>query len=108
MKKRGEKDIWNGLYDFYLIETKRSTRFEKLKETDKVLKGVREKDILYTSKRFKHVLSHQIIQATFTVIRLNEKINIPSADYKFYSAKKIEALPKPVLITRFLKDHDLS
>ena len=105
MKKRKEKDIWHGLFDFCLIETKRATKLDKLIQEEKTLRGIKPDDIVFRSKKYKHILSHQIIQASFTIVH-KRKVD-SSNEYKYYSLKKIELLPKPVLITRFLEDHDL-
>lgn len=107
MNKRSEKDIWHGLFDFYLVETNRSTKAEKILLTDKNLKVIKRKDVQFISKPYKHVLSHQVIQASFTLIKqADDKIRFSPA-HKYYSIKKIESLPKPVLISRFLQDHEL-
>jgi A/G-specific adenine glycosylase len=55
-------------------------------------------------KKYKHVLSHQIIHATFIIIKEDVR---ESENLKYYSTKKIAELPKPVLISRFLEDHQL-
>ncbi|HEY3404537.1 MAG TPA: A/G-specific adenine glycosylase [Ohtaekwangia sp.] len=107
MKKREGKDIWQGLFDFYLIETKRSAKSDKLLHDQTMLKGIKSQHIIFSSKKYKHVLSHQIIQASFIVVNDNRKTIPSTKGFKYYSLKQIDQLPKPVLITRFLKDHDL-
>jgi A/G-specific adenine glycosylase len=52
------------------------------------------------------VLSHQIIHATFIIIKDDVSAR-ESESLKYYSTKKIAELPKPVLISRFLEDHQL-
>jgi len=104
MKKRDDKDIWQGLYDFYLVEKTKAVNPLKIMREDASLKNFVE-DAHITSKKYKHVLSHQIIHATFILINTDE----PSAKHlKFYTTRQIAALPKPVLISRFLEDQSLA
>jgi A/G-specific adenine glycosylase len=106
MKKRQQKDIWHGLYDFYLVETQKSVKTSVLFEADTVLQKIKtlSKSVI-SQKKYKHVLTHQIIISTFTV--LEQRVPQKNKDYKFYSRKMIAELPKPVLISRFLEDHQL-
>ena len=106
MRKRSKKDIWHGLYDFHSVEN------EIPLEQDAVLKKIQEsfgKEItaghISISADYKHILTHQVILAKFVVIRA-EKIRPPKdTNLKFYTFEKINDLPKPVLITRFLCEH---
>jgi A/G-specific adenine glycosylase len=108
MKRRAEKDIWHGLFDFYLIEKKRPADPLKLvSEVSLLKKGALKNCVIETSKRYKHVLSHQVIHSRFVQIKLNGGTLKHTNDLKFYSFKKIAGLPKPVLISRFLTDHQL-
>lgn len=108
MKKRALKDIWHGLYDFLLIEKPRPTLVKTLVAEVRAQVGLEfYEENMTISSAYKHVLSHQHIYATFIVVHpigskwlLNEPI-------KFYSSRKISSLPKPVLISKFLKDHQL-
>jgi A/G-specific adenine glycosylase len=106
MGRRADRDIWEGLYDFYLIEKEKPEKLEALcqqfNESACSNINVQEPDI---SAEYKHVLSHQIIFSRFIVIEDSEGFGVSDRTLKFYSAKKIAALPKPVLISRFLEDH---
>jgi A/G-specific adenine glycosylase len=108
MKKRGAKDIWQGLYDFYLVEKSKPMKTEKvIREFNTSGPWVVGEDG-EASAEYKHVLSHQIILSKFILVRMDAKpLTVPSDDLKFYSLKKIADLPKPVLISRFLADRDL-
>ncbi len=107
MKKREAKDIWHGLYDFYLIETGKATNPEKLFREHEALKKFRKGKLHEASKPYKHVLSHQIIYATFVPIIMPAGFVLNDAELKFYSVKKVAELPKPVLISRFLSDYGI-
>lgn len=108
MKKRSEKDIWHGLYDFHLVEKKRAYNPEKLLLEDSELKKLTKgKKIVDVSGVYKHILSHQLIYSRFIQIKLNKKPLLNGSGLKFYSLKKVGDLPKPVLISRFLSDYHL-
>lgn len=94
MKKREGKDIWQGLYDFELIEKAKPVSEELLASELKI------KNLEITTE-YKHVLTHQIIFARF--ITVYEKT--VGKKKTFYTMKKIAELPKPVLVSRFLKDY---
>lgn len=107
MKKRIEKDIWNGLFDFQLIEKSRPVKVEKLLEEKYLKKIIEDQNNITISKTYKHVLSHQIIHSRFILIKTSRKINGVKDGLAYYSLKKISKLPKPVLVSRFLEDHKL-
>ncbi len=106
MKKRSEKDVWHGLFDFYLIERNRPADAEKILDEDKELKKFcGRKKITEISGVYKHVLSHQIILARFIQLTISVRPSLNGSGLKLYSLKKVAELPKPVLISRFLSDH---
>jgi len=108
MKKRGEKDIWQGLFDFFLVEKSRPVRIQKLVEDFNSANGmdIRTNDV-EVSHLYKHLLSHQTILAKFIIIKEHRSGLLLHEPFGFYSTKKIAELPKPVLISRFLSDHQL-
>jgi A/G-specific adenine glycosylase len=91
MKKRGPNDIWQGLYDFPLIEQD-PAEFVGLERIE--------------SK--KHILTHQTIHAHFYLItNENHKVlkMIPDDQHvQYYSHKEVVDLPKPKLIVNFLQE----
>lgn len=108
MRQRGEKDIWQGLHDFYLMESDKPHKIEKLLQQNLALKHIKKILPDNVSSVYKHVLSHQTLFATFVELPWDENFPVSQlsgvSEYKFFSLKKISELPKPVLITRFLKD----
>lgn len=90
LKQRQERDIWQGLYDFDLIESK-----EEMKE-EVLLKKYKARGV---SKIYKHVLTHQIIYARFVLIEKK-----PQKTFNMYTKREIEKLPKPKLISQYLYD----
>lgn len=108
MKHRTEKDIWKGLYDFYMIEKSRYASPEKLMEEDAFLRSIKKKSATITiSGTYKHLLSHQTIISKFVLLKLSKKPSLQQTSSRFYTLKKVKDLPKPVLISRFLYDFQL-
>lgn len=108
MAKRGPKDIWEGLYDFYLVETK--DELLKIEETDNdfLQQVLPVATIKSESAIYKHVLTHQTIEAKFWHVVLDEAANLPlPLDYEFYTWQEVEELPKPILIEKYLKKHHI-
>ncbi|MBX2961186.1 MAG: A/G-specific adenine glycosylase [Cyclobacteriaceae bacterium] len=108
MKQRTNKDIWNGLFDFYLIEVPRIMRMERLYQHDPFLKKITPLVKSETvSSVYKHILSHQTIMAKFIILDLSNYSSVTPLSMVFYSPKKMTELPKPTLISRFLADFSL-
>jgi A/G-specific adenine glycosylase len=105
MKQRREKDIWRGLYDFYLVETNRDVKAEKIIRSDLFLQKIFTGKAK-TSPGYKHILSHQIIKSKFILIEGKKNLKAEEEALQYYSLRKIEQLPKPVLISRFLEDYN--
>ena len=94
MKKRDEKDIWYGLYDFPMIEGK-EVDIENL-ETKKNV-----------SADYIHILSHQRLHARFFLFEPDEDEMADLArtyNAKPYSLKQMLTLPKPKLVVNYLED----
>ncbi|MBL7873313.1 MAG: A/G-specific adenine glycosylase [Cyclobacteriaceae bacterium] len=105
MRKRVAGDIWSGLYDFYLIETKKSIKpYALLKQEKKLDKLVIEE----ISVLYKHILSHQHLITRFIKCSVKSpevlKPLMNENTLKFYSIAQVEKLPKPILVNRFLKE----
>lgn len=103
MRKRLPGDIWNGLYDFTLVEKNRAVSPQAIiqMELPEQVSGMRE---ISVSKVYRHQLSHQSIQCRFITIKSGIAGPVASG-YDFYTLKQIERLPKPVLVSRFLAEH---
>ncbi|MDJ1503976.1 A/G-specific adenine glycosylase [Cytophagaceae bacterium BD1B2-1] len=104
MRLRGSKDIWQGLYDFWLSEN------DSILDTDELVKqlDLDLSDTIYTikapEKAYTHLLSHQRIEARFWHIQLEE---VPQSQegLTFYTLEEVEQLPKPILINKYLSEH---
>jgi A/G-specific adenine glycosylase len=96
--KRNDKDIWQGLYEFVLEESK-----DYLSENQWIekLKGNKILSIKSFEPNKKHLLSHQNIYSRMTLI----EIEAPHSLADFYTLDEIKKLPKPQLIDNFLKQY---
>jgi A/G-specific adenine glycosylase len=106
MRKREGKDIWEGLFDFHLIEKKRPVKTDKLIQEEDFKTLIKKKEEVRISGEYKHILSHQTIFSTFIIVKSKKQRRLKK-NGSFYSLKQISELPKPVLISRFLNDHYL-
>jgi A/G-specific adenine glycosylase len=106
LNKRGEKDIWQGLYDFPLIETNRSVAIDDLVKTEnwKVLFGDSEPTLISVSDNYKHQLTHRQIIATFYVVEIMHELNQKGRDFILVYEYDIHNYPLPRLIDRYLAE----
>jgi A/G-specific adenine glycosylase len=106
MRRRSEKDIWQGLYEFPLIESKNKLgKSQLLKSTEFVELCNHSPELLFVSKEYKHVLTHQHLYARFFVVR--GKGHAQKNAVKKYSLGEMKQQAFPRLIEKFLADCDL-
>lgn len=102
LKKRTGKDIWKGLYEFYLVEK------DDLKQHIQLLNTLKSFSGSAVSRSMKHVLTHQVILAEFIRIDMEDiTVDIPgfsNDEGSFYTVDEALSLPKPVLINKYLKE----
>jgi A/G-specific adenine glycosylase len=105
LKERTQKDIWQHLYDFCLIETEEPMEaFRELPEGN-VLNWVLQEAIFKgLSDEKTHVLTHQKIRARFWLVEVPEgrKVQLPDG-LTFCKPSETERLPKPILVVDYLK-----
>jgi A/G-specific adenine glycosylase len=90
IKKRGPKDIWQGLFDFPLVETDKPA--EEMGES------------IYLDKQIKHILSHQHIYASFWIKEVDELITEePEQTIKITD---LEDYALPQLLVKYLNSSD--
>jgi A/G-specific adenine glycosylase len=99
-KRRGPGDIWEGLYDFPSEEV---STLEILKESAPKLHP----------KKYRHLLSHQKLEAKFSEVEFpetaREKLTqwCEEEGYSLVAENEIEYLAKPKLIVNFLTDRGI-
>jgi len=98
LTERKGKGIWQGLYQFPLIETKQPINEQALILLEE-FQQLFPKNItisLFNSKEIVHKLSHQHLYTSFWIVKTT---HVPTAKIKW---KNIQKLPVPVLIANFL------
>ena len=104
LKKREEKDVWSGLFDFFLVEGERWEE-EVLAELSKHIDPA-EMTLMEVSESFKHILSHQKIEALFFELEVSDSVLeslTQMTTLKAYSVEEMLNLPKPKLIVNYLQ-----
>jgi A/G-specific adenine glycosylase len=79
LQKRVEKDVWQNLYEFPLIETDCLLSAQELVDTEKfkfIFNGLGNVEIDKISNPVKHILSHRVIFAQFIFINVSGKNEI--------------------------------
>lgn len=109
LHKRGSGDIWQGLYEFPLIETQKAVSEKQLLQSADFKQILCQTKFTLTrvSSTTKHILSHQILHARFYHFTLQNKL--PLSSKKKYIVVKIEDINKhalPRLIDRYLSTID--
>lgn len=108
MKQRTRRDIWAGLYDFYLVEGKNEKPLEDLEENKLISQFLSQKGVsVAASKPYKHQLTHQQLFVKFSIIDVPESGLVSSLveeqQLSAYTIEEIKKLPKPILIDNFLR-----
>jgi A/G-specific adenine glycosylase len=106
--KRTEKDIWQNLYDFILIETKSPIKEKDVLAHDKFISifDHQEFKIIFISKDFSQKLTHQIIHGRFVHLKISTPLQ--NAEKYFLATKdEIKLLPFPKLITSYFTDKNV-
>ncbi len=108
LKQRLNKDIWQKLFEFPLIESSSTIRNKEdlshqlmdiFNSAETVIKKINH-------KTYKHVLTHQDIFADFWLIKVSDynQFSIPK-DYIAVDSKSIRKFAIPILIDNFIKQH---
>lgn len=107
-KKRGKGDIWEGLFDFPQEEKKQlETDFSLDLEMIPTVK------IFLSQKKYRHILTHQRLNAIFFLIEIapskSEKLAswCQKKGFLLIDEQEIEFLAKPKLIVNFLTDQGI-
>ncbi|HTL83487.1 MAG TPA: NUDIX domain-containing protein, partial [Bacteroidia bacterium] len=104
IKERKEKDIWKGLYDLPLIETKKKISAEKLiagKEWKNIF-GNGKTEVKKVSTEVKHLLSHQHLFVRFIRVKVSVKVK-EEENWKYVTKKELKKFGMPIVIHRYLE-----
>lgn len=106
MRQRQNKDIWQGLFDFHLVEADSLLAPPAIK--DPVLQQLLTQNsiLVEESATHKHQLSHQLLHVKFFELELSLKAQEwflkNHSEFGEYNEAEINALPKPILLTNYL------
>ncbi|MBC7389650.1 MAG: A/G-specific adenine glycosylase [Opitutaceae bacterium] len=100
MRQRILKDIWSGLFEFYLIEKDKILDPEELR-IELTTHFTERINFSELSETYIHILTHQKITAKFFVCQL-KKEEVEKLNLKFYSEDEVENLAKPVLLLKYI------
>ena len=104
LARRMKKDIWEGLFEFPLIETTHSMDFEEISKTEtfkKLFHDTGKITFSMNSNEVKHVLTHQVLHARFYKATI-QKENPHLQKHIKTSLGKIDEYAFPRLIHRLL------
>ena len=105
LSRRMQKDIWEGLFEFPLIETTQSMSFEEICETEtfkNLFHDTGKITFSVASDEVKHILTHQIIHAKFYKAEI-QKDNPYLKNYLKIPLEQIDDYAVPRLIHRFIE-----
>ncbi len=107
VEKRLEKDIWQHLFQFPMIETSHLVEFAQLNQTSDWQQIFGDTQIIThsVSAVFKQTLSHQYIVARFWKISIDQAIK--NEKYIQTNQKNLTTFAFPKVIDRYLKDNSL-
>ena len=102
--KRGGKDIWENLFEFYVVETDAQQKWNNDLVNDwlKEQLDIKKANIIHISEIFAQQLTHQHIKGQFIKIQLSK---MPSAlkQYQWIEKKKLKQLALPKFINQYLE-----
>lgn len=105
IRRRAGKDIWEGLYEFILLETEDSALPEDILRSDfarQLFEG-QALTVKYISRVYRQELSHQTLQGQFITVRLTK--TLPGLDnYLLVPRKRLTDYPFPKYINAWLSD----
>jgi A/G-specific adenine glycosylase len=107
LQKRTKKDIWQDLYEFFLIETDKKQKPEAILKNKMLNEMVSPKNMILksVSKDYKHILSHQNLHTIFYLVEL--KLLLKTKSLKKVNIKSLNKYALPRLIEKYLKDEDI-
>jgi A/G-specific adenine glycosylase len=104
VRRREGKDIWQGLYEFPLVETDRKISVpELLKTRDAKVYTKNSVVVRHVSEEYTHILTHQRLNARFCVAISEKELKGTEREH----ITRLNSLAFPRLIEKFLNDCDL-
>lgn len=109
IRQRTANDIWQQLYEFYLIEETRNSTPKKLLQRPDILELFdRDKaQILSVSREYIQKLTHQTLHGLFIEVNLSEKPRL-EAGFKAVSKEQLDNFAFPKFIITYLKEKNVN
>jgi len=107
VRKRTRKDIWQNLFEFYLVENEDSFNEESLSSLSNSLfisKNIKN-DTAKTSRIYTQQLTHQTIKARF--VEVYTDLNLEEEEYIQIRLDQVSELAFPRMIRTFIDEHPL-
>ena len=104
--KRTNKDIWQNLYEFILIETKQLINDAAVNEQIRHILNPDNYTINFISGVKVQKLTHQLISGRFIHIEVQKPVSYK--DYLPADKSQLNLLPFPKFIASYLKDKNVS
>jgi len=106
LQQRIQKDIWQQLWEFPLIESDHTESIESLFHRADVAHWSGNNFTIGTPVYLKHILTHRVIHATFFPIRIEKKIIYPE-NWKEVKLNEVKSFAVSKLIDSFICKNDL-
>lgn len=106
LQKRTNRDIWQNLYEFPLIEADDDVSLPGLRKTNKwrAIIPDAELELIKSDIRFSHKLSHQNLSVSFHIFRLESDEAVFEKRFIKTSLDQIEKYPVSKLIFNFIEN----
>lgn len=100
VRKRTDKDVWQDLHEFYLIESETSNI-----DIQEIMPALSIQKIEVISKEFKQKLTHQSLVSKFYIVELREKFEFAEKQGFWIDKNSLHEIAFPKTIVSFLKEN---
>jgi len=106
--KRTQKDIWQNLYEFVLIESEVLLKEKHLLKNEQFISLFNGQNffIKFISKKVSQKLTHQLITGQFIHVEIKRPLSMQN--HSAVDRKQLKALPFPKFIASYLADKNVS
>ena len=107
VRQRASKDIWEGLWEFYLVELPHFQPFEEIMGKDPVLAELGKQSVITALvSPPTHLLSHQKIFCQAWHVQVNDHFKVLENDqFRWIEPQDFTNLAKPVLLLNLITDN---
>jgi len=107
VRQRATKDIWQGLWEFYLVEVPHVQTLDEVIGKDHVLAGLGKQSLITSLvSPPTHLLSHQKIFCQAWFVQVNDHFEIQENDqFRWIEPQDFTNLAKPVLLLNLITDN---